>query len=82
MLDDLNKVAIEEIIENDRQVEVDITLKGLNLAAFLLAKIAKGKDEHQREMAIDGMEALVSAATYVGLMHETVVAMKKLEGRS
>jgi len=81
MLDDLNKVAIKEIIENDRQVEVDMTFKGLNSAAFLLSRIAKGDNEDQRHDAINGMEALVSAAIYLGLMNGTVMSIKKIQDK-
>lgn len=80
MLDYMSKLLFDEIKENDRQVDVEGTIKGLNMAGFLLSKIAKESDEGDISMAIDGLGAVISAMTYVSLMHCTVDNIKISEG--
>lgn len=80
MLDQLKNIAIAEFLENDLQVDVVCTITGLNNAADLLADLGKVGDEGQTSMAIDGLSAIVSAMTYLALMHETVKSVRNMKG--
>ncbi len=65
MLDYMNQLLFDEIKENDRQVDVEGAITGLNMAGFLLTRVAKESDEGDRGMAIDGLGAVISAMAYV-----------------
>lgn len=80
MLDLKHQFLFDEIKENDRKVNIQETISGLNMAGSLLTNIAKGSDEGERSMAIDGLEAVISAMAYISLMHSTVENIESSEG--
>jgi len=80
MLDHLSKVLFDEIKENDRQVNIEEAIIGLNMAGFLLSRIAKESDQGDRSMAIDGLGAVISSMAYLSLMHSTVKNIPVAEG--
>jgi len=81
MLSYTQELLFDEISENDRKINTEETISGLNLAGFLLATIARGSEEGERSMAIDGLEAVISAMTYVSLMHTTAENIKEMKGQ-
>ena len=80
MLDLKHQFLFDEIKENDRKVNIQETISGLNMAGSLLPNIARGNDEGEISMAIDGLEAVISAMAYVRLMHSTVENIESSEG--
>lgn len=81
--DYMKSLFIDEIKENNRFLDFDHTVKGLSeLGIYLSTTGTITDDADLKDQMIDGLGAVVSALSFLSLMHTTINSYRSIEGGS
>lgn len=71
------KMVLEEVSENDRLINIEETIIGLQMAGMRLVDTVKdADDEGYKNDGIESLNAIISAMAYISIMHSTVKAIR------
>jgi hypothetical protein len=71
------KMVLEEVSENDRLVDTEGTIRGLQMAGMRLVDTVKNADDEEyKNDGIESLNAIISAMAYISIMHGTVRAIR------